>query len=201
MIQIEEDEEKSLPDVLTFGLDEKSRTIYLVGEINDQRVYHFMIGLSHLDSTDGDIRIVISSVGGDEEYGYAIYDSMRNARNTLIAEGYGIVASMAAAIFQGADIRRISSNCSYLIHNGSISGSPEEIQQDQVVKMAEQIQMNNTKYYQILFDNSNLDWSEIESFCKEEKVFTAKEVVEHGLADEVMKPTKKPTRKKRKKKK
>lgn len=186
---------------LVSGLQEETRTIYLVGEIDERNAFHFMAALSHLDATPGNIRIVISSVGGDEEYGYAMYDAMRSVRNTIIAEGYGIVASMAAIVFQGADLRRLSPNCEYMVHHGSLHGAPEEIQQDTVLKLAEQIESGNEKYYQILFDNSDLEWDEIVEHCKEEKWFTAKETVEAGLADEVIKPVKKAPRKKRKKKK
>jgi ATP-dependent protease ClpP protease subunit len=196
----EEDHREQFVSTLSTGLDEKTRTVYLVGEIDEQRAYHFMIALSHLDSTDGPIRVVISSIGGAEYYGYAIYDALRNVRNTVVAEGYGLVASMAAAVFQAADIRLLSENCEYMIHNGSIEDSPTQMEQDLIEKIAQQIKLNKKKYHQILYNNSDLSIQEIEKYCKEEKFFSAKECIDAGLADHMIKPRKKRIKKSKRKK-
>jgi ATP-dependent protease ClpP protease subunit len=124
-----------VPQILSTGIDEKARTLYMVGDIDDNKAYQCLIAINYLDQTDGPIKVIISSGGGIEYYGYAIYDALRNARNPIIAEGYGIVASMAAAIFQAADVRYMSENCEYMIHNGSIDGEQGQIEQDAIEKI------------------------------------------------------------------
>src|ERR1700761_6739996 len=90
--------------VLSSGIDLESRTIYVIGEIEEKIAYHFMAALAHFDTTPGNITVVLSSPGGIEHYGYAMFDALRRTQNTVIMEGYGIVASMAAVLFQGGDV-------------------------------------------------------------------------------------------------
>lgn len=190
-----------VPLILSTGIDEKARTIYMVGEIDDNKAYQCLIAINYLDQSEGPIKIVISSGGGIEYYGYAIYDALRNARNPIIAEGYGIVASMAAAIFQAADVRYMAENCEYMIHNGSIEDAPSQMEQDAIEKIADQIRQNKKKYHQLLFENSSLTLDEIEALCKAETFFSAKQCLETGLADYMIKPGKRRPKKASKKRK
>lgn len=191
---------KKFSSTLSCGMDIETRTIYFIGEIDEKMAYHFMVSLAHLDSTPGDIRLVISSPGGIEHYGYAMYDALRHTNNTVIAEGYGTVASMGAAIFQGADVRYLSQNCDYLIHNGSLEVGGGHIEQDKIQELADRIRIDLKKYYQILFDNSDLSMEEIKDYCDEEKYFTPQEAVTAGFADSIMKPNKNKVRKNKRKK-
>lgn len=190
---------KKFSATLSCGMDVQTRTVYLIGEIDEKMAYHFLVSLAHLDSTSGDIRLVISSPGGIEYYGYAIYDAIRHTNNTVIAEGYGIVGSMGAAIFQGADIRYLSQNCDYFVHNGSLEVGSGHIEQDRIQELADRVRVDLKKYYQILFDNSNLSMEEIKDYCDEEKSFSAQEAVAAGFADKVMKPNKNKVRKNKRK--
>lgn len=191
---------KKFSSTLSCGMDPTTRTVYLIGEIDEKMAFHFMCAISHLDATSGNIRLVISSPGGIEHYGYAMYDLLRHTNNTVIAEGFGTVASMGAAIFQGADVRYLSENCEYLIHNGSLEVGTGHIEQDKIQDLADRVRIDLKKYYQILYDNSDLSMEEIKDYCDEEKSFTAQESVNAGLADFVMKPNKSKIRKKKRKK-
>jgi len=166
------------------------RVVYLGGEVNPSMAVQAIAALECLDATDGDINLVINSSGGNEQDGYAIFDTITMCKNKVIATGYGSVMSIMAAIFQAADIRRMSPNTQFMVHNGTIGGE-EKMQQDAVLDMAEQIRKDNRRYYNILATASGQPMEAIEAYCREETYFTAQEAFEAGFVDEVMVPCKK----------
>ena len=180
------------------------RTIYITGEVDDEMAHKTIVALEALDKEDGDIRVFLNSGGGEEIDGYAIHDAITMCRNRVVVEGFGNIQSVAAAIFQAGDLRRIAPNATFMIHNGTVPGE-EKMQQNQVVDLAEQIKRDNQKYYDILSNASQQPVDIIETWCREDRSFTAAEAVEAGFADEVIIPLKSkipPTpRKKRSKKK
>lgn len=177
-------------------LNVTTRTVYLVGEVDEKMVARVIPALEYLDQTDGDIRLFIASEGGVENDGYAIYDAVTCCRNRVVAEVYGQCLSIAAAIFQGADVRRMSQYADFMIHNGSIGVDPE-MKQDEVVGLAHQIERDSAKYYEILAQASGHPKEIISDWCREEKYFSAKEAHEAGFCDEIIKPLKKNKRRRR----
>jgi ATP-dependent protease ClpP protease subunit len=167
----------------------EKRTLYVMGDVDDDLAYQVQVALEALDSTDGDIRIVLNSEGGEEQPGYAIYDAITMCRNKVIIEAYGSVMSIAAAIFQAADVRRISPNAVFMIHNGSVD-TEGNVQQDAVLDLAEQIKKGAQRYYDILMRGSGQPQDLIEQWCRDETFFSADETVSACFADEVIKPVK-----------
>lgn len=181
-----------------------SRTLYIFGVVDMMLATACIAQLEKLDAGEGPIRIVLNSEGGDEQSGYAIYDAIRRCRNYVVIEGYGSVMSIAAAIFQAGDVRLLSPNTLFMIHNGNmgddVGSNPS---QDSIVAWAEHIQENNKRYYQILSGGSQQDMKTIETWCFDETFFTAKEAVNAGFADGVLEPRKSyapPKRRKEKRK-
>jgi ATP-dependent Clp protease protease subunit len=191
-------QEQGLLAQVEAGANLKKRTLYISGEIDSNLAHGVIVALESLDVEDGEIRIVLNSEGGDELSGYAIYDAITMCKNKVVIDGYGNVLSIAAAIMQAGDIRRMAPNAALLIHNGS-TGLSDEAKQDEVVSLAEQIKKDNKKYYDILCKGSGQPWETIEEWCGEETFFTAAEAVAAGFADKVIKPLKKYPRRKRKK--
>lgn len=177
------------------------RTIYIMGEADPELAHRVIIALEALDKEPGEIRVFLNSEGGNEEDGYAIYDALTMCVNPVRIEGYGNVCSIAAAIFQAGDVRLLSPNATFMIHNGTVGGE-ETMQQNQVIDLADQLRKNNQKYYDILSAASQQPQDVIETWCREEKYFTAEEAVQAGFADQVIVPlkTKGPIKKKRKRK-
>lgn len=189
-------------------LDEKSypvvaiprRVLYLIGDCDEKFAAKAIPVLESLDSEDGDIRIVLNCNGGSETDGYAIYDAITMCRNHVTIDGYGSVYSIAAAIFQAGDRRRLAPNAQFMIHNGTIPHDKEDLEQNRVLDMAEQIRKDNERYYQILSHSSQQPMEIIEEFCRAETFFSAQEAYEAGFADEVMEPQKSKAARKKKRK-
>lgn len=172
------------------GADFETRTIYLVGEINDGVSFRFLVAFRIMDETDGPIKIVMNSVGGHETDGYAIYDAIRLSRNEVTIEVYGACQSIAAAIMQAGDKRLMAPEASFMVHNGSMrmDGVTE---QDYVIRIANHLTEECEHYYRILASGSKLSMKEIAELCKEETFLDAKETVRYKLADSVIRRSKK----------
>lgn len=183
---------------LATGVDFESRTIYLVGEVEDTTSFKFLVGFRTLDEEEEPIRIVMNSVGGSESDGYAIHDTIKLSRNMVQIEAYGACLSIAAAIMQAGDLRLMAPESSFMIHNGSmaIHGG---IEQDKVVRIANHIAEESLRYYRILSERSGLDLDTVAKLCMAETFLDAKAAVKHGFVDAVIKPGK--VRAKRRKKK
>lgn len=183
------------------GLSIERRTLYLSGPVDAVLTHRALIGLEVLDLSQGEIRIVLNSEGGDEQNGYAIHDAITACRNRVVIDGYGSVMSIAAAIFQAGDHRRLAWNAEFMIHNGTIDTSESTIEQNTILDIAEQIRRGNDRYYMILMQGSQQPADIIEAWCKEERFFDAEEAVQAGFADEVIQPLKTKVPKKRRKRK
>lgn len=176
------------------------RTVYVTGSVDCELAHQTIVALEGLDHTDGDIRIVLNSEGGSEEDGYAIHDAITMCRNRVIIDGYGSVQSIAAAIFQAGDLRRLAPNAIFMIHNGSMEELEPIMLQDKIQEMAANIEKGNQRYYTILANASQQAMETIASWCKDETTFDAEEAVNACFADEIIPPLKNriPMKKKRK---
>jgi ATP-dependent Clp protease protease subunit len=168
------------------GLDIFGRTIFLIGQIDDQAVYRCLTGLQTL-ATDGrgGIRIVMNSVGGDEPGGYAIYDAIRSVKDTVTIEGYGAVQSIASLILQAADVRVLAPQCRFMIHNGNIDLAPG-VDADTAVAIGREVERNNHIYHKILAQRSGKPLEEVRQLAEAETYYSAREAVAHGFADVVL---------------
>ena len=170
---------------LSLGADPTCNTLYLVGEIDDELAYRFLVGLHVLDSIGMPIKVVMCSPGGSDSAGCAIYDAIRLAKNHVTIDGYGCVQSIAALILQAADCRRLSPETRFMIHNGSINMSGG-VDANTMVSIGREIEHNNIRYSRILADRSGKSLSEIKALCNEETYYSANEAVDFGFADEVI---------------
>jgi ATP-dependent protease ClpP protease subunit len=177
------------------------RVVYISGEVDSTLAHKTIMALEALDQVDGEIRIVLNSDGGNEQDGYAIYDAITMCRNRVDIDGYGNVMSIAAAIFQAGDERRLAPNASFMIHHGT-TPAEEEMKQDAVIDLARQLEKDNQRYYDALSFGSSQPQEIIQDWCREEKYFTAEEAVQVGFADSIIEPlkTKVPKRKRRRRK-
>lgn len=175
-----------LSTALGLGVDIEGRRVFLVGEINHEMSYRIVTAVRVLDEYHGPIYITLNSNGGAESDGYAIYDALRVAKNKVVIEAFGAVQSIAAAILQAADVRRVAPECRFMIHNGSV-GLHGDIDVDAVAAINREIQDHTGRYHRLLANRSGLKIETIQKMCKEETFLDAESAVKHGFADEVIK--------------
>lgn len=174
-----------LQSAMQLGVDLKARRIFLVGEIDDDTAYKLITTLNVLDSSKGTIFITLSSPGGLEAQGYAIYDAIRLAKNKVVIEGLGHVQSIAAAIMQAADVRRIAPECRFMIHNGTIT-LHGDTHVDAIAAIAREVAFHSDRYHKILSTRSGQSVEKIRGMCEAETFLDAQETVKMGFADEVI---------------
>ena len=133
------------------------------------------------------IKIILSSEGGEEDVGYAIFDTLLAIPNNVTIEGYGQVSSIAALIFQAADNRLLSPNTTLMMHNGVIVlDGQETLEIDKLQEWARHYDKNNAKYYESIANRSKIPIEQVKKWCKAERFFNAFEAVENGLADGIV---------------
>lgn len=119
-------------DVHTHSLDVKNRYIYIHGHFGDHpedteptidyRVCNkFIKNMNILSATNEPIFVFLSSCGGSVEYGFSIFDLIKNSNSHIICIGHGFVASLSTILMQAADTRLIYPNTTFLVHDMSIA--------------------------------------------------------------------------------
>lgn len=207
-VEIDDSEEQSIPQIvlpqgpspvertmgaLATGTDFESRTMYLVGEVEDTTAFKFMVGFRILDEEEGPIKIVLNSMGGSEPDGYAIYDIIRLSQNHVTIEAYGACQSIAAAVMQAGDTRLMGPEASFMVHNGSLAINGG-IEQDRIIRIANHITEETARYYRILQAGSGLPMSKVKQMCEAETFMDAKVAKRYNLIDGVLKRTRKKKR-------
>jgi ATP-dependent Clp protease, protease subunit len=177
--------EQSLASTLSTGLDYESRTIYLFGEINGDSAYRFITAINQLDREDEAIRVVMSSGGGSVHEGYAIYDAIKMSENLVVVDCMGSCMSMAALILQAADIRRMTPEARFMVHNGHVEFG-QAMATETMASMGAEMSLGNNRYAQILSSRSGLSLAQVKKMCSAETYLSAQETVEMGFADFVL---------------
>lgn len=172
-----------LGEIHESGIDWKSRTVWIVGELPEERAYRYIPGIRLLDESPGPIKVVIMSVGGNEGGGFAIFDTLRTLKNPVTTIGFGHVYSIAALIFQAGDTRLMAPSCELMMHNGSITLDGGDVNTDYIEELAAEAIRNNSRYHRAIASRANLDLQKVVKWCKDEKYLPAEDAVKEGLAD------------------
>jgi len=159
------------------------RTVYIFGHIDTNTLSSIPV-LRDLDETKGQIDIVISSPGGEDYVGYALFDCIKSLKNKVVIYGIGEVCSIATIIFLASQERFLSKNCELMIHNGSVV-MQGHTNVDDVSRLAGQVEQNNEKYYKVIHQETGIPVSMIRKWACEEKFFSASEAVAEGFAKNV----------------
>ena len=119
----------TISDVHTYGLDTKSREIYLHGYVANceedpgvdyRMASNFIKNIRILDSINNDpIFIHMHSIGGEWNDGMAMYDAISLAKSYVAIIVYGQAESMSSVLLQSADSRVMMPNAYFMSHFGS----------------------------------------------------------------------------------
>jgi ATP-dependent Clp protease, protease subunit len=169
----------------------EERIIFLGAPIDDASADDVMAQLLCLESMDPDrdISIYINSPGGSYTAMTAIYDTMQFIKPRIQTVCLGQAASAASVILAaGAPGNRlILPHARVLIHQpysqGRGQGSDIEIQAAEILRMREEME-------RILSEHSGRDIEQVRKDIERDKILTAAQAVEYGLADQVIAPRK-----------
>jgi len=170
--------------------DPDSRTFYIYEDITLDLARSFIPMFRAIDSTPGDITIMICSGGGDCYAGNAIFTAINNARNRTTIIGCGMVFSMAAVLLQAADERILEENCRFMFHDVSIA-TLRDVPYHQLMNISKDAQALLDYNLKVISDRSGIPMNELRNISRQEIWMSAKEAVKHGFADKVIKLKKK----------
>lgn len=183
-----------------FGLNIKTRTIYFgaaeymheSGEENgiDWKVAERTIKNLHILSkmSRATINIVCHSFGGDVYAALAIYDMMQSIPNKIVMTAYGTCMSAATIVMQGADVRCLSRNSRFMIHDGFVSFNGKN---DDYEKYAGENNILKNTMHSIYYEHamkagSSITLEEIRDNSKTDWYMSAEEALENGFIDKVV---------------
>lgn len=174
------------------------KTFYILGEVKHEtlavvasirrHMEELMQDEEHGEEVDRAINVVICSEGGDENIGYAIFDTLMAYRKfgKVTTHGYGQVCSIASLILQAGDKRLLSPNCVFMIHNGTIQVQ-ERVDDRMLQDMANYFNTNNKRYYAAIAKRCGVKVDKVHDWCDNETFFTPEEAVKAKLADAITK--------------
>lgn len=199
----------SLSDIHEYGLDEANRTIYLTPEdytrsYDDEEpgveylmASKFIKNLHYLQNVGDDaIDIHMKTNGGHWMEGLAIYQAIKMSRCYITIFNHTHARSMSSIILQGADHRVMMPYSHFMYHDGTISmdGTLKQFWTE-----ADQLKLSEKQMMDIYLDRccGAPGWKgrsrkeiaqrmRMEMDRKEEVYLTAKQAVDFGFADEVM---------------
>jgi ATP-dependent Clp protease, protease subunit len=164
------------------------RIIFLGTEIDDGVANVVIAQLLHLDWSipDREISIYINSPGGSFTSLMAIYDTMTFVGAPISTFCVGQAASTAAVLLSAGEPGRrfVLEHARVLL--GQPSGGVQQGMVSDLSLQAKEMLRIRSQVEEVLSRHTHLDVATLRADMDRDKVFTAHEAVEYGLADEVI---------------
>lgn len=188
------------PSCDIFGQLARDRTLFLCEDIDVVMSTALVAQLLWLEKHDpeAEITIYINSSGGTISNGLmTIYDTLQYIKTPIKTICIGEAHSGAAIILaSGTKGKRLSyQNAEIMIHAvqvSNISGSQTEVE-----KESKRLKILNQSLMELISKHTGQSLTKIKKDCQEDKYFTAKEALDYGLIDAIIKPHKKVTARKK----
>ena len=164
------------------------RIIFLGTEIDDGVANVVIAQLLHLEwaNPDREISIYINSPGGSFTSLMAIYDTMTFVGAPISTFCVGQAASTAAVLLAGGDRgRRFVLEHARVLLGQPASGGQQGTVSDLSLQAKEMLRIRS-QVEEVLSRHTHHDVATLRADMDRDKVFTAREAVEYGLADEVI---------------
>lgn len=162
--------------------------IFLYGPIDDKKSNDIIKKLIFLSERGvNEIYIYLNSPGGSITSGLEIFDTIKILKNPIYIIVTGLAASMGAIILNAVKKGRrfLYKNAKVLIHQPLLGGSltipatDMSIQADEIVKVRQNLN-------KILAESTGKTVYDIEKDSDRDKIFSAEEAIEYGLADYII---------------
>ncbi|CAL9664144.1 MULTISPECIES: ATP-dependent Clp protease proteolytic subunit [unclassified Streptomyces] len=164
------------------------RIIFLGTEIDDGVANVVIAQLLHLESAapENEISVYINSPGGSYTSLMAIYDTMTFVRAPISTFCVGQAASTAAVLLAGGDAgRRFVLDHARVLLGQPASGGRQGTVSDLALQAKEMVRIRS-QVEEVLARHTGHDIATLRADMDRDKVFTAREAVAYGLADEVL---------------
>lgn len=172
----------------------KTREVYLIGGVGPDTVKSVIPAMREMDRKKGPVHLIVSSTGGAEGSGWALFDTIRLMSNPVYGHAIGECQSIAALILQACPLRLMSENCRFMVHNGSVEMA---VTVTQLRSYAQEALTMTSRYYEALAERSGLTVAKVRGLCNRETYLSAQECLKLGFIDGIL--AKAPERKKRSK--
>ncbi|MBJ8341151.1 ATP-dependent Clp protease proteolytic subunit [Antrihabitans sp. YC3-6] len=163
------------------------RIIFLGTEIDDGVANVVMAQLLHLqaDSADREIGLYINSPGGSATAMLAIYDTIQFLKPTVATYCMGQAASAAAVLFAAGTKghRHVLAHSRVLLHQPSSQGSGTI---SDLALQAAEIMRLRSETEDILSKHTGQTIERLRKDTDRDRIFTAREAVDYGLADVIV---------------
>ena len=164
----------------------KERIIYIDNSIDELLSISVIKQIRYLSNVSSEpITLIISSPGGDVDYGLAIIDVIKNCGCEVNAIAIGRVASMAALIFAMCNNRKMYEHSTILIHNPFLlSGAKGTV--ENVKQQAEHLIDIQNLQAEMLSKACKQEKEKMLEICNKDQFMSSKEALELGLCDEII---------------
>lgn len=174
------------PPAPTDAPDPNRRLIYLCPDnLSTEVAAQFMAALAEMSATPGLIRVVLTSTGGSEPAGWAIYDSIRQCPCPVVIDGIGAVWSMGVVVFLAGAVRRMSRECRLMVHAGTVH-LESTVDQRTLVAFGDEAKKTNRRYQEVIAERTGLGLRKVAQLCEAETYLSAEQALSHGFIDAII---------------
>ncbi len=172
-------------NLFDYGVDEKSRTILLYGEIDDNPTYMFECAMTLLEGLSKDpINIRLNTIGGSIMVGNSIVDRILSPSCETHIHASGEVASMGVFILASGDYRTASSLTAFMHHEDAYEAEGRHSHNKNYIKFAERQDLIMCQWLATRTNKDAKFWKT--TGVELDHWFTVKEALEYGLIHEVV---------------
>lgn len=167
------------------------RIVFLGEEVSDVSASLIIAQMLFLEAQDPgkDIQLYINSPGGSVSAGFAIYDTMQYIKCDVSTICIGLAASFGAFLLAGGTKgkRLTLPNAEIMIHQPAIHGNGIQGQATDIKITSDHIQKNKKRLNTILAENTGKSMEEVAVATERDNYMTAKEAMDFGLIDKILK--------------
>lgn len=171
------------------GIDVTNRTLILMGEVDDELLGLFTLGMHVIQPELGPFTILLTTDGGDVESGLAMYDAINQYREHATIAVNGCAHSMGSIILQAANRRTCSANGVIMAHWG-YQGVEDTSQDNFKRKLKYNARLddvcNNILWARMREKNPAITLAEVVKLTAHDWYLSPEEAVSVGLLDEVI---------------
>ena len=164
-------------------------TIDLQGEVDSSMALYVRESLVRLSAKGSpDVKITITSTGGDVDCGLDIFDYIRlyPGKTTGVVVGYA--KSMAAIILQACTHRTASAHSRILIHHISRNQLSLNVlrSRKELRALKSAMEKSQARLYEVLSGKTGKSIGQIKRECEKDNNMFAEEALSFGLIDEIV---------------